>query len=240
MVLDAGALSLADLFDIFDGYARGLALLDNRGRLVRSNETFARHLGMDFEAGGESLRLHRSHCPATKQAFERMIQRACSGELQLPVCLTIAVERHAPLILELRRIVLRIGARRRQAHLLLSLVELGTPILLTPEILRAAFGLTQAEVRLAQQLMSGRSLREAATLQAIGLPTVRTQLASIFLKTQTSRQGQLIAKLTGFAQTTGDHISANGQPWPPAIVTARVGAEEPGAGSATRPHRARL
>ncbi|MGE4451433.1 helix-turn-helix transcriptional regulator [Castellaniella sp.] len=67
-----------------------------------------------------------------------------------------------------------------------------------PEViphLQALFGLSPKEAALARTLMQGLSLREAALERHVGLTTVRSQLSSLFRKTCTTRQGQLIALL---------------------------------------------
>lgn len=57
------------------------------------------------------------------------------------------------------------------------------------------FGLSRKEAELACTLIEGCSLQEAAERRAVGITTVRSQLSSLFRKTGTSRQGQLIALL---------------------------------------------
>jgi DNA-binding CsgD family transcriptional regulator/PAS domain-containing protein len=64
-----------------------------------------------------------------------------------------------------------------------------------PELLRTLFRLTQAEIKLAVALRNGTSLSEAANLNCIGRETVRSQLKSIFVKTGTRRQSELIGLL---------------------------------------------
>ena len=60
---------------------------------------------------------------------------------------------------------------------------------------QAAFGLTQAEARLASLLASGADLRTAAAELKITYGTARARLAEIFQKTETRRQGELIKLL---------------------------------------------
>jgi len=64
-----------------------------------------------------------------------------------------------------------------------------------PEALRILFGLSRAETKLAMVLLDGKSLSEAADLNHVGRETVRSQLKSIFLKTGTRRQSELIRLL---------------------------------------------
>jgi DNA-binding CsgD family transcriptional regulator len=63
------------------------------------------------------------------------------------------------------------------------------------DTLRALFHLTYAETKLAIVLLGGKSLSEAASLNRVGRETVRSQLKSIFIKTGTHRQSELIGLL---------------------------------------------
>src|SRR5262245_5458779 len=67
-------------------------------------------------------------------------------------------------------------------------------------VLQRVFDLTNAEVRLAQGVARGDSLEEVAARLGIKISTARTQLASIFAKTQTRRQAKLVALLGRLAQ----------------------------------------
>ena len=60
---------------------------------------------------------------------------------------------------------------------------------------QAAFGLTEAEARLASLLASGAELRSAAAELKITYGTARARLAEIFQKTETRREGELIKLL---------------------------------------------
>jgi DNA-binding CsgD family transcriptional regulator len=61
------------------------------------------------------------------------------------------------------------------------------------DLLRCHFGLTQAEARLALQLVAGETLRSAAVKLNITYETARTCLKKIFKKTETCRQTELTA-----------------------------------------------
>jgi DNA-binding CsgD family transcriptional regulator len=63
------------------------------------------------------------------------------------------------------------------------------------EWLRQLYGLSRAESRLAQLLMSGRDVKEASEELQVKESTVRSQLNSIFAKTRTSRQSELVKLL---------------------------------------------
>lgn len=61
--------------------------------------------------------------------------------------------------------------------------------------LRAAFGLTESEARLAALLAGGDDLRSAAEKLGVTYGTARARLAQVFQKTDTRRQGELIKLL---------------------------------------------
>jgi DNA-binding CsgD family transcriptional regulator len=66
--------------------------------------------------------------------------------------------------------------------------------------IRNAFRLTAAESRLALRLLTGESVRSAAAALGITYESARSHLKSIFHKTGTHRQGELIVLL---ARTIG-------------------------------------
>ena len=66
-------------------------------------------------------------------------------------------------------------------------------------LLAQVFGISPAETRLAQALLSGATLNSASQDLGISENTAKSQLASIFAKTETHRQSELIALLTAMA-----------------------------------------
>ena len=54
------------------------------------------------------------------------------------------------------------------------------------------FGLTQSEMKLAERLLAGRSLKQCAAELSIAYETARTTLKAIFQKTGTRRQAELV------------------------------------------------
>jgi DNA-binding CsgD family transcriptional regulator len=84
----------------------------------------------------------------------------------------------------------------RKSRIASALDSLPVP---SAQFLQEYFDLTSAEVKLAQSLAQGLSLEEAAQHLNIKMSTARTQLASIFAKTDSQRQGKLIAILSRIA-----------------------------------------
>jgi DNA-binding CsgD family transcriptional regulator len=70
------------------------------------------------------------------------------------------------------------------------------------DILRTLFGLTPAECRVALLLGDGHSPREIGQLVGVSFNTVRSQIKSIFSKTNVKRQGELIRLLLSHSVLT--------------------------------------
>ncbi len=66
-----------------------------------------------------------------------------------------------------------------------------------PQIYARLFGLTDAEAKLTAALASGRSLEECAAMLSKAKNTLRAQLQSVFNKTGTTRQSELVRLLAG-------------------------------------------
>lgn len=69
-----------------------------------------------------------------------------------------------------------------------------------------AFSLSPAESRLAQCLLEGMTVKEAALSLGIGYETARKTLKSIFEKTGTRRQSQLVLVLSGALKTLSSSL----------------------------------
>ncbi|HVI15377.1 MAG TPA: helix-turn-helix transcriptional regulator [Pseudolabrys sp.] len=63
---------------------------------------------------------------------------------------------------------------------------------ITAAFLQNRFDLTPAEVRLVVDLVTGTSLKSSAKTRGVGYETVRRQLKSVFRKTGTHRQSELV------------------------------------------------
>ncbi len=75
------------------------------------------------------------------------------------------------------------------------LVEIGDEEVVSSETLRAYYGLTAAESKLASRLAAGHSLKEVAEATDTSVHTLRCHLKAIFAKTGTSRQAELVNHL---------------------------------------------
>jgi DNA-binding CsgD family transcriptional regulator len=68
--------------------------------------------------------------------------------------------------------------------------------------LRSRFMLTPAEVQVALGLAEGKTLAAIAKMRGVAVSTARGQLKSIFVKTGTHRQAELVALLVGARRAT--------------------------------------
>ena len=66
-------------------------------------------------------------------------------------------------------------------------------------VLRQAFGLTEAEARLAARLARGDSVHDIASDHRVAIHTARGQLKSVLAKTHTHRQAELVALVNRLA-----------------------------------------
>lgn len=78
---------------------------------------------------------------------------------------------------------------------LLLLTPLAPGVAIPVDLLRQAYGLTQAEARLAQALALHGSLAACQGVLGKSHETLRTQLKAVFAKTGTRRQSELLLKL---------------------------------------------
>jgi DNA-binding CsgD family transcriptional regulator len=74
------------------------------------------------------------------------------------------------------------------------------PVDVTDEMMRTYYGFTAAETEIANGLLTGYSLIEIAALRRVTVGTVRIQLKSLFAKTGTSRQVDLVRMLLALPQ----------------------------------------
>ena len=186
------------LIDLLDRLGCGCILVDANRRVLQLNEHASRYLGK-----GLSIIQQRLH--ATHSGSNAILQRLITAMLAADPCFEVAPgsvaiprdEGH-PLIL---RVAPVIGpAYPEGAKVAIALVDLEDCPELPDEPLRAAFGLTPAEARLARQIARGDSLEDIAERHQVSLGTVRVQLKSLFQKTQTHRQAQLVSLLARLGQ----------------------------------------
>ena len=84
------------------------------------------------------------------------------------------------------------GTGLEQPRAIAFLTDPAEPVKVDEEMLRQLYGLTGAECRLAGEICTGQSISAIAGRLGVSENTVKTQLQSIFEKTGTHRQAQVV------------------------------------------------
>lgn len=139
--------------------------------------------------------------PGLRTAIAQTVQRSSA-----PPVVTLTRRRHTtPLAVFVRPAIRTVTLPSYQVALVFVI---GAEVSSGPNsaVLETVFGLTPAEVKLATLLVSGATLQQAADRLRLSRNTTKTQLASIFDKTGTRRQSELVSLLMGFNILRSDGI----------------------------------
>lgn len=199
--------------DFLDRNPTGIVILDGLGRTVLANRA-ARAMAEQ----GDSFRLSRDGIAALRPqddaALGRLIGAAArfgadgglagGGAMKLP-------RRNGK-----RDYAAIVKPLARRDSILSSLMPAVCILLTDPDaaashsaaMLRQVYGITPAEQRLVERLIGGDTPEQAAGALGVGLPTVRSQLASLFRKTETSRQPELLRLLVSLPWWAGTDVPA--------------------------------
>ncbi len=110
---------------------------------------------------------------------------------------------HRPQIAHIMRLERHLGDVFGSSAVLLILVHVGARAVPDDGLLNMLFDLTPAEARLLQALAGGLRLQSYAESVGVQTSTVRTQLTSIFNKTGTKRQAELLSIVASLALFSG-------------------------------------
>jgi DNA-binding CsgD family transcriptional regulator len=198
----ARARGLAEAFEILGSAA---VVLDWRGDVILANPTAQKTLTAELRIAKRRLTAgDYETCRRISDLIDRTTSPQTIPMLNPPV--PVARAGRKPLLVYAVPIfgeALDIFANARALVVVLDPEGLPAP----PEAaLRAAFGLTSAEGRLAARLGTGESLNEAADALGIAKETARSHLKAIFAKTGARRQSELVAllgRLSGPTPRTG-------------------------------------
>jgi DNA-binding CsgD family transcriptional regulator len=116
---------------------------------------------------------------------------AIEASAPLPAFLSLAAGRPC--------VVQKLTFEHDRAVFLVIIADLSTPRPTNTAVLQRGFGLTRCEARLAAALSTGSSLNEIASRRGVEIGTIRGQLKSVFIKTETKRQPELVSMLARLA-----------------------------------------
>jgi DNA-binding CsgD family transcriptional regulator len=170
----------------------GALLLDSSGAVLDTNMHAERILQAELSCATEAPSAEWS-----RNALKRLLARA-DGRFTIDQEAWITVSRPDSAPLVLHAIPVANGAISGP-HTILIFVDLSRRPQPNPGVLQRLFDLTPAEARLAIGIGSGKTLAEIAEETCLSNATLRTQLSSVFMKTQTRRQPELVALLARVA-----------------------------------------
>ena len=204
-VRGAAAAGLA----LMEASARPMLLLDAVAQIISANSA-----GRNFLASGNTLFEQGSLIRCRDATMERLLwetlaqmgasleaegsksrsrraMRISSGDGAALLCSLWALQSDSPV---------GIFGIQPVALMTIALPDAGKHEALDPIYLGALFDLTPAEVRVATALVAGRKLTDIALAHRTSIETIRSQLKSIYAKTDTHRQAQLLELLLRVAK----------------------------------------
>jgi DNA-binding CsgD family transcriptional regulator len=179
----------------FQASGSAVALLDRAGEIVMINQAAERMLGTDIAIVNKRF---ASQSPAATTALDLTIHaliESPDGSLVLPP-LVLPRKKGRPILAYPSRAAAISADCLAPCHAVLVLVDLESKMHLVEGTLIRALGLTRAEATLACHLMRGESIEVAASNLGVAYQTSRNHLKSIFHKTRTHRQAELVALLS--------------------------------------------
>lgn len=168
------------------------AILTRSGIVTATNDLFEALSTMILpKAGGGIVMANPAVDALYQQSAEQMRSDGISALRSIPVPPARA---HPAAVLHL--LPMRGGARDIFSGAdYMAVVSMASGKAASLPLLSALFDLTPAEARLAEQLLAGEAIDGIAVSRGVSITTIRSQLRSIFAKTGTSRQAQLVALL---------------------------------------------
>jgi len=174
---------------------QGAATIDRHGRLLDSNDAVPLGDGLRF-VDGVPCAGHRGDQAALDAAIARALRRERPSQLPPPRRVILRQQfARWPLLVDVLPLVDRSEQSLFDATCIMVITDPNRGVSPDAGDLRAIFGLTSKETELAVRLAGGMALDEAASALRITRAHARQRLKLIFMKTDTHRQGELIALL---------------------------------------------
>lgn len=166
------------------------------GLVLEFNAAAEQMFGDDVRLRNRCLELSDRQARLNFDVFIQRLRTAAEGAALSVAPIVVRRSSKRPLLL---RVLPVDGAARSPflgARALLVFSDLDSEAGLCVKLLSQVFGLSPAEGRLAAALADGLSPDQAARKLGIARATARSQLKSVFSKTETHRQSELVAVLS--------------------------------------------
>lgn len=218
------ALQLASARDegLLDGFACldcGVLLLDWTGRVVQVNATAESLMGSSLTIRDGRLTARQKDCDASLQKLVGMVLTRRPLHESAPIG-TVAVEQPGarPLVIQAAPLARTAADLFQQAKAILMILDPDAARTPGEPLLRQVFGLTSAEAAVARALCMGHDVEDIAQTRGVSVGTIRTQMKTMFGKTDTRRQAELVALLARYAPVTrSNSLAFKGQGAPPTL-----------------------
>lgn len=172
------------LLDLFERLGCGVVLLDGTEKITTINSVAQQLLHSDIlstDAGSHDF---------IPGLVKRLLKETSTSPLE-PENSWVSLQRHLGRPIAMFAFDFDATTQARA----MILIDLGASLIPRPSVLRQMFKLTNAEIKLALAIASGFGPCEFAIRAHVSKSTARSQLASVFAKTNTRRQGELVALL---------------------------------------------
>ena len=195
-------MSYADgLVDSLERFTCGAILVDWLGRVIRLNGRAEAALGDHLQIVASRLRSpQRETNKALQDLIDASIRPLTSRHEPGPGSVLLQRSQGLPLLLQAYPVALSVCDVFQGARGLLLISDPTESRSLALNALQEIFRLTPAELRVSSALLEGFDTRQIADDHRIGAETVRYHLKSVFAKTGTSHQAQLVSLLSRFVE----------------------------------------
>ncbi len=171
-------------------------LVDRHGRAGRANHLAEGLFGADFGIRHGRLWTAASASLSRLDRFMEGIHFSRTSRGPLPAPVMICRDGGPWLLIEAMPLAAASMEIFDGCRAILILTDLTHPPIADAAVLGQVFGLTRAEARLAAAICEGHDLETVASTFGVSRLTLRSQLKTVFAKTGSRRQAELVARVT--------------------------------------------
>ena len=192
------------LVDSLERLTCGGILIDWLGRVIRINKKAEGYLGAHLQVTSSRLRSrHRENSKALQELVDTCTRPLSERKENSTTSILLHRSNELPLVVHAHPIVRRASDVFQGACGLLLITDPGEDRALDTKTLQKMFQLTPSEIRVSSALAKGLDTQQIASENGVGADTVRYHLKSIFAKTSTRHQAQLVSLLSRLSEPSG-------------------------------------